>query len=71
MADALAAAGSFIFAFSLREGVSAFASDGSCECGAISSRLTARLLLFVVGIRLLSFRYCDLYRHAWRVFVCR
>ena len=60
VADALAAAGSFMFAFYLREGASAFAdrslrwSDQFAPYGA--------LVLFVVGIRLLSFRYCDLYR---------
>jgi exopolysaccharide biosynthesis polyprenyl glycosylphosphotransferase len=61
VADALAAAGAFIVAFTLREGVSAFASDGSL---AWSDRFApyGALLLFVVGIRLLSFRYCDLYR---------
>src|SRR5688572_13755955 len=58
--DALAAAGSFVLAFYFREGVSAFAggslawSDRFAPYGA--------LLLFVVGIRLLSFSYCDLYR---------
>src|ERR1051326_2341332 len=59
--DALAAAGAFIFAFYLREGVSAFASDGTF---AWSNRFApyGGLLLFVMGIRLLSFRYCDLYR---------
>jgi len=59
--DALAAAGAFIFAFYLREGVSAFASDGTF---AWSNRFApyGALLLFVVGIRLLSFRYSDLYR---------
>jgi exopolysaccharide biosynthesis polyprenyl glycosylphosphotransferase len=60
VADALAAAFSFILAFTLREGVSAFApgrfawSDDFAPYGA--------LMLFVVVIRLLSFRYCDLYR---------
>ncbi|HEU4795251.1 MAG TPA: sugar transferase [Pyrinomonadaceae bacterium] len=59
--DALAAAGSFMLAFSLREGVSAFASEGGL---AWSDRFApyGALLLFVVGIRLLCFRYCDLYR---------
>lgn len=61
IADALAAAGSFIFAFYLREGVSAFASDGSFSWSDQFAPYGA-LLLFVVGIRLLSFRYCDLYR---------
>ncbi|HEY3582421.1 MAG TPA: hypothetical protein VGK82_17835, partial [Pyrinomonadaceae bacterium] len=59
--DALAAASAFIFAFYLREGVSAFASNGTF---AWSNRFApyGGLLLFVIGIRLLSFRYCDLYR---------
>jgi exopolysaccharide biosynthesis polyprenyl glycosylphosphotransferase len=57
--DAIAAAASFIIAFRLREGVSAF--DGGFGW---SDRFApyATLLLFVVAIRLLSFRYCDLYR---------
>jgi exopolysaccharide biosynthesis polyprenyl glycosylphosphotransferase len=59
--DAFAATLSFILAFSYREGVSAFASDGSI---AWSNRFApyGALLLFVVCIRLLSLRYCDLYR---------
>ena len=61
VADALAAAGSFIFAFYLREGVSAFASDGSFKWSSQFAPYGA-LVLFVVAIRLLSFRYCDLYR---------
>lgn len=60
IADALAAAISFIFAFTLREGVSAFA-DGRFAWSEAFAPYGA-LLLFVVGIRLLSFRYCDLYR---------
>ncbi len=57
--DALAAATSFIIAFRLREGVSAFdAGLGWSERFAPY----AGLLLFVVAIRLLSFRYYDLYR---------
>jgi len=61
IADAFAAAVSFIFAFTLREGVSAFAPGGGL---AWSERFApyGALLFFVVGIRLLSFRYCDLYR---------
>src|SRR5690348_4019650 len=61
IADALAAAFSFILAFTLREGVSAFATDTPF---AWSERFApyGALMLFVVGIRLLSFRYCDLYR---------
>jgi exopolysaccharide biosynthesis polyprenyl glycosylphosphotransferase len=59
--DAFAAAASFIVAFSFREGVSAFASGGGL---AWSNRFEpyGALLLFVVGIRLLCFRYYDLYR---------
>ena len=59
--DAFAAAASFIFAFTFREGVSAFAGNGTL---AWSDRFApyGALLLFVVCIRLLSFRYCDLYR---------
>src|ERR1051325_37691 len=59
--DALAAAASFMIAFYLREGVSAFATGGTL---AWNDRFApyASLLLFIVGIRLLSFRYCDLYR---------
>jgi exopolysaccharide biosynthesis polyprenyl glycosylphosphotransferase len=60
VADALAAAGSFIFAFYLREGGSAFASQGFKWSEQFAPY--GALLLFVVGIRLLSFRYCDLYR---------
>lgn len=59
--DALAAAGSFILAFTLREGVSAFASDRSLAWSDQFAPYGA-LMLFVVCIRLLSFRYCDLYR---------
>src|ERR1041384_5089508 len=59
--DALAAAASFMIAFYLREGASAFATGGTL---AWNDRFApyASLLLFIVGIRLLSFRYCDLYR---------
>jgi exopolysaccharide biosynthesis polyprenyl glycosylphosphotransferase len=59
--DALVAAGSLILAFSLREGVSAFASGGWLV---FSDRFApyGALLLFVAGIRLLCFRYYDLYR---------
>src|SRR5215207_3636579 len=61
VADALASALSFMLAFYAREGVSVFAADGSL---AWSNRFApyGALLLFVVCIRLLSFRYCDLYR---------
>jgi exopolysaccharide biosynthesis polyprenyl glycosylphosphotransferase len=59
--DALVAAFSFILAFYFREGVSAFATSGRL---AWSNQFApyAGLLLFVVGIRLLSFRSCHLYR---------
>lgn len=59
--DALAVAGSFMLAFYFREGVSAFAEGGAF---AWSDRFApyAALLLFVIGIRLLCFRYSDLYR---------
>ncbi|HKS09058.1 MAG TPA: sugar transferase [Pyrinomonadaceae bacterium] len=59
--DALAVAGSFMLAFYFREGVSAFAESGGF---AWSDRFApyAALLLFVIGIRLLCFRYSDLYR---------
>jgi exopolysaccharide biosynthesis polyprenyl glycosylphosphotransferase len=59
--DALAAAGSFMLAFYLREGFSAVAGDGSLAWSNQFAPYGA-LLLFVVGIRLLCFRYCDLYR---------
>jgi exopolysaccharide biosynthesis polyprenyl glycosylphosphotransferase len=51
--DAFAAALCFMFAFYVREGISVW-----------SARFApyAVLLPFVVGIRLLSFRYCNLYR---------
>ena len=61
IADALAAALSFILAFTLREGVSAFAANGRFAWSEAFAPYGA-LMLFVVGIRLLSFRYCDLYR---------
>jgi exopolysaccharide biosynthesis polyprenyl glycosylphosphotransferase len=53
IADALVAAVAFMLAFYVREGVSVW-----------SARFApyAALLVFVVAIRLLSFRYCDLYR---------
>lgn len=53
IADALIAVSSFMLAFYVREGVSVW-----------SARFApyAALLMFVVAIRLLSFRYCDLYR---------
>src|SRR5262249_2016219 len=61
IADVLAAAFSFILAFTLREGVSAFAPAARLACSNDFAPYGA-LLFFVVGIRLLSFRYCDLYR---------
>jgi exopolysaccharide biosynthesis polyprenyl glycosylphosphotransferase len=61
LCDAFAAAGSFMLAFYWREGVPVFANNGGL---AWSNRFApyAALLFFVIGIRLLSFRYCDLYR---------
>ncbi|HEX6285711.1 MAG TPA: hypothetical protein VFZ71_12585, partial [Pyrinomonadaceae bacterium] len=61
LTDAVVAAAAFILAFSLREGVSVFASEGGL---AWSDRFApyGALMLFVVGIRLLCFRYYDLYR---------
>ena len=61
VADALAAALSFILAFTVREGVSAFAAGSRFGWSEAFAPYGA-LLLFVVAIRLLSFRYCDLYR---------
>ena len=61
VADAFAAALSFIFAFMLREGVPAFATGGGLKWSEAFEPYGA-LLLFVVAIRLLSFRYGDLYR---------
>jgi exopolysaccharide biosynthesis polyprenyl glycosylphosphotransferase len=61
IADAVAAAFSFMLAFYTREGVSVFATGGGF---AWSDRFApyAALLVLVVAIRLLSFRYCNLYR---------
>ena len=59
--DALAAAASFMVAFYLREGVSAFA-EGSALAWSDRFAPYGALLFFVIGIRLLCFRYCDLYR---------
>jgi exopolysaccharide biosynthesis polyprenyl glycosylphosphotransferase len=61
IADAFAAALSFIFAFTLREGVSAFATGSTLKWSEAFEPYGA-LLLLVIAIRLLSFRYCDLYR---------
>jgi exopolysaccharide biosynthesis polyprenyl glycosylphosphotransferase len=61
IADAFAATLSFMLAFYTREGVSVFAAGGGF---AWSDRFApyGALLVFVVAIRLLGFRYCDLYR---------
>ena len=61
IADAFAAALSFMLAFYAREGISVFAPGKPFVW---SNRFApyAALLLFVVCIRLLSFRYCNLYR---------
>ena len=61
VADAFAATFSFILAFTLRQGSSAFATDGRLAWSEAFAPYGA-LMLFVIGIRLLSFRYCDLYR---------
>ena len=61
IADGFAAAFSFIAAFTLRQGGSAFVADGRLAWSETFAPYGA-LMLFVVGIRLLSFRYCDLYR---------
>ncbi|HZI59518.1 MAG TPA: sugar transferase [Pyrinomonadaceae bacterium] len=61
IADALATAISFILAFTLREGVSAFATDSRFAWSQDFAPYGA-LMLFVVAIRLLAFRYCGLYR---------
>jgi exopolysaccharide biosynthesis polyprenyl glycosylphosphotransferase len=61
IADALAAAISLILAFTLREGVSAFATDSRFAWSEDFAPYGA-LMLFVVAIRLLAFRYCGLYR---------
>src|SRR5215510_9407537 len=57
--DAFAAATSFMLAFYTRERVSVFVTSGG-----FSNRFApyGALLVFVVAIRLLSFRYCNLYR---------
>ena len=61
IADALAAAISFMLAFYSRERVPVFSSGGSLAWSESFAPYGA-LLVFVVCIRLLSFRYCDLYR---------
>jgi len=59
--DAFVAALSFMLAFYVREGAPVFAAGGVL---AFSNRFApyGALLLFVVAIRLLGFRYTDLYR---------
>src|SRR5678815_4513068 len=61
IADAVAAAVSFMLAFYAREGISIFAARNSF---AWSERFApyGALLVFIVAIRLMSFRYCNLYR---------
>jgi exopolysaccharide biosynthesis polyprenyl glycosylphosphotransferase len=61
VADALVAAASFMLAFYVREGAPVLAAAGSLRWSQRFAPYGA-LLLFVVGIRLVSFRYCDLYR---------
>jgi exopolysaccharide biosynthesis polyprenyl glycosylphosphotransferase len=61
IADALAAAVSFMLAFYTRERVAVFSATGGLAWSESFAPYGA-LLVFVVGIRLLSFRYCDLYR---------
>jgi exopolysaccharide biosynthesis polyprenyl glycosylphosphotransferase len=61
ISDALVAAVSFMLAFYVRERVSVLATDGSFAWGNRFAPYGA-LLLIVVAIRLLSFRYCNLYR---------
>lgn len=59
IADAVVAALAFMLAFYVREGTSVF---GSGRVWSARFAPYAALLVFVVGIRPLSFRYCDLYR---------
>lgn len=59
--DALVSATAFVLAFYLREGVSAFASHARLVWSTQFAPY-AVLVLFVIGIRLLSFRSCNLYR---------
>src|SRR4030081_3063645 len=63
LTDAVAAAVAFMGAFFIREGTSVFATSSSGSF-VWSPRFApyGALLLFVVCIRLLSLRYCDLYR---------
>ena len=61
IADAVAAAISFMLAFYTRERDAVFSTGGSLAWSESFAPYGA-LLVFVVGIRLLSFRYCNLYR---------
>ena len=61
IADALAAAIAFMLAFYTRERVAVFSTAGGLAWSESFAPYGA-LLLFVVCIRLLSFRYCNLYR---------
>jgi len=61
VADAVAAAISFMLAFYTRERGAVFSTAGSLAWSESFAPYGA-LLVFVVGIRLLSFRYCNLYR---------
>ncbi|HEV8189727.1 MAG TPA: sugar transferase [Pyrinomonadaceae bacterium] len=61
IADALAAAISFMLAFYTREHAAVFSGAGRLAWSESFAPYGA-LLVFVVGIRLLSFRYCNLYR---------
>ena len=63
LVDALVAALSFVTAFTLREGVAVFDTAGRIGPGwSTHFAPYAALLPFVILIRLLSLRYCDLYR---------
>ena len=59
IADVFAAALSFMLAFYVRERVSVFATSGGFAWSDQFAPYGA-LLVFVVVIRLLSFKYCDL-----------
>lgn len=61
IADALAAAFSFMLAFYTREHAPVFAASGGLAWSDLFAPYGA-LLVFVIAIRLLSFRYCNLYR---------
>ena len=63
LVDALVAALSFVTAFTWREGVAVFGTSGWIGRGwSAQFAPYAALLPFVILIRLLSLRYCDLYR---------